>query len=132
MRNLLLFVLAVIMPAAISAETLKGAVKDSSNTPIAGALVFIHWDSAGSTVGLKDNVGIKADLSVRTKDDGTFTVEVPPGFYDVFAASTAFTPACRKARIKSGKSAEIIFRMNADSLYSAEMGDRVEQLRPKR
>jgi hypothetical protein len=119
-------------PAVVSGETLKGAVKDSSDTPIAGALLFIHWDAAGSTVDMKDNIGIKAELRMRTKDDGIFTVEVPPAFYDVFAASPAFTPACRKARIKSGGSVEIIFAMKADPLYTAEMGSRIEQVRPKR
>jgi hypothetical protein len=127
-----MFILAVITPAVVPGETLKGAVKDSLDTPISGALVFIHWDSAGSTVGLKDNVGVKADLSIRTKDDGTFSVDVPPGFYDVFAASPAFTPACRKARIKPGEAVEISFRMNADPLYAVEMGNRIEALPPKR
>jgi hypothetical protein len=87
MRNFLLFMLAITTPAVAQSETLKGAVKDSLGAPIPGALVFIHWDSAGSTVGVKDNIGIKADLSIRTKDDGTFTIDVPPGFYDVFASS---------------------------------------------
>ena len=132
MRGLLLFMLAVITPALMSGQTLKGAVNDSSGTPIGGALLFIHWDPAGSTVGLKDNIGIKADLAIRTEKDGTFTVDLPPGFYDVFAASPAFTPSCRKARIKAGQSVEITFRMNADPLYSAEMGNRIEPVPQKR
>jgi hypothetical protein len=80
MRSLLLFVLAVITPAVMPGETLKGAVKDSSGTPIGGALLFIHWDAAGITVGLKDNIGIKSDLTIRTEKDGTFTVDLPPVF----------------------------------------------------
>jgi hypothetical protein len=107
-------------------------VKDSSDTPISGALVFIHWDSAGSSIGLKDNIGVRADFSIRTKDDGTFSVDVPPGFYDVFAASRAFTPACRKARIKLGGAVEIAFHMNTDPLYTAEMGNRIEAVPSKR
>lgn len=125
MRSFLLFILAVTTPSVASGEMLRGAVKDSMGTSISGALVYIHWDSAGSTVGLKDNIGVEADLSVRTKDDGTFSVDVPSGFYDVFAAFPAFTPACRKARIKPGGAVEIIFRMNADPVYTAEMGNRI-------
>jgi hypothetical protein len=100
--------------------------------PIPGALVFIHWDSAGSTVGVKDNTEVKTDLAIRTKDDGTFSVDVPSGFYDVFAASPAFTPVCRKVRIKPGVAGQLTFRMNPDLLYTAEMGNRVEAVQPKR
>lgn len=128
MRKSLLLILAVITPAITPGETLHGAVKDSLDTPIFGAFVFIHWDSAGSTVGLKDNIGVKADLSIRTKDDGTFSVDLPPGFYDVFAAVPAFTPMARKVRIKQGAAVDTTFRMNADPLYTAEMGNRVEAL----
>ena len=130
-RNCLLFVLALVTPAVAPGETLKGVVKDSLDASISGALVFIHWDSAGSTVGLRDNIGVKADLRVRTKDDGTFSVDIPPGFYDVFVTSLAFTPACRKARIKPGGDVEITFRMNLDPLCTAEMGNRIEAVPPK-
>jgi hypothetical protein len=71
----------------LEAAQFKGAVKDSSDAAIGGAAVLIHWDSAGSAVGLKSKVGIKADLSIRTRHDGTFSVDLPPGFYDVFAAA---------------------------------------------
>ena len=87
MRYFLPLTLAIIAPAIASGEMLKGAVTDSSGTPISGAMLMVHWDSAGSTVGLKSNVGIKADLIIRTKDDGTFSVDLPPGFYDVFASA---------------------------------------------
>jgi hypothetical protein len=95
-------------------------------------MVFIHWDSAGSTVGLKSNIGIKADLSIRSKDDGTFSVEVPPGFYDVFVAEPAFTPVCRKVRIKPSGEVDTTFRMKLDPLYTAEMGNRIKEVPPKR
>lgn len=87
--------------------------------------------SAGSTAGLKDNVGLKADLTVHVTEDGTFRVDLPPGFYDVFAATPAFTPVCRKIRIKPGKSVDIVLRMDADPLYTAEVGNRVDALHPK-
>ena len=132
MRIVLLLILGIIAPATVCCETLKGVVRDSSDAPISGARVLIHWDSAGSTVGLRDNIGIKADLIISTKGDGTFSVELPPGFFDVFATSPAFTPACRKARVKPGQTIELIFRINADPLYTSEMGNRVEAVPPKR
>lgn len=130
MRKFPLLIIAVIAPPAASGEMLKGVVRDSLDTPISGAVVLIHWDSAGSTVGLKTNVGIKADLSIRTKDDGTFSVDLPPGFYDVFAASPAFTPVGHKVRITPSAAVDTMFRMNAEPLYTAEMGNQVEAARP--
>jgi len=132
MRDFLPLILAVITPAMASGEILKGAVRDSSDAPISGATVLIHWDSAGSNVGLKSNVGINADLSIRTKDDGTFSVDLPPGFYDVFAASPAYTPVCRKVRIKPSAAVDTTFRMDADPLYTAEMGSRIGTVPRKR
>lgn len=76
-------------------------------------------------------MGLKADLTLHATEDGTFRVDLPSGFYDVFAAAPAFTPVCRKIRIKPGISVDIVLRMDADPLYTAEMGDRVEALHPK-
>ena len=126
MRKLVLLMLIAVIPVIAYGETqFKGTVRDSSGGPISGAMVLIHWDSAGSTVGLSDNIGIAADLTVHTDEDGTFSITLPPGFYDVFAAARAFTPTCRKIRTKGSEAVEIELRMNADPLYTAEMGNRV-------
>jgi hypothetical protein len=131
MRNFLLLILAVTTPAITSGETLRGSAKDSLDASISGALVLVHWDPAGSTVGLTSNIGIKADLSIRTKNDGTFSIDLPPGFYDVFVAATAFSPTCRKIRMQVGKGQEITLHLNVDPLYLAEMGDRFDVPPPK-
>jgi hypothetical protein len=133
MRIVALVVLSLIAPTIVLSDTpFKVTVMDSSAAPISAAMVLIHWDSAGSTVGLTTNVGIKEDLVIRTNGDGTFKVDLPPGFYDVFVAAMAFSPTCRKIRIKRGESMEVTLRMNADPLYTAEMGNRVEPILPKR
>jgi hypothetical protein len=128
MRTFLLLIAAVTTPVIASSETLRGAVKDASDTPLSGAMVLIHWDRAGATAGVRSNIGIDADLSTVTKEDGTFTADLAPGFYDVFVAATAFTPTCRKIRIKAGEPQEIRFRLNVDDLYTVEMGGRVEAM----
>lgn len=76
-------------------------------------------------------MGLKADLTVHATEDGRFRVDLPSGLYDVFAALPGFTPVCRKIRIKPGKPVDIVLRMDADPLYTAEMGNRVEALHPK-
>ena len=121
-RLILLIISLVTATVALGKTGSKGTVKDSSDTPIPGAMVLIHWDSAGSAVSLTENIGIRADLTIRTTDDGSFSVDLLPGFYDVFASASAFTPTCRKIRIKPGKPMDIVLHMNADPLYTAEMG----------
>jgi len=69
---------------------------------------------------------------IRTKEDGTFEVELPPGFYDIFVAAMAFSPTCRKVRIKPSGGLDVTLHMNADPLYAAEMGSRVEPVPRKR
>jgi hypothetical protein len=132
MRNSVILSVAALTATLAFGETFKGTVKDSSDTPISGAMVLVHWDSAGSTVGLADNVGIRADLTIHAKDDGSFNVDLPPGFYDVFTAARAFTPTCRKVRIKPGNAVSVVLRMSADPLYTAEMGDRFDTAPRKR
>jgi hypothetical protein len=133
MRILILLVLSSFAPSTGFGQTrLKSIVTDSSGAAIANAMVLIHWDSAGSTVGLASNVGIKEDLVMRTKADGTFNVDLPPGFYDLFATATAFSPTCRKVRTKGGETQEIKLRLKPDPLYTAEMGNRVKTAPPKR
>jgi hypothetical protein len=132
MKIIVLTVFLLVVPTlAFGDSSFKGKVTDSSDTPISAAMVLIHWDSAGSTVGLTTNVGIKEDLVIQTQGDGTFKVDLPPGFYDVFVAAMAFSPTCRKIRVKQGDGLEVTLRMSADPLYTAEMGNRIEAIPPK-
>ena len=49
---------------------------------------------------LNDNTGIKDDITLTTDSNGKFSLELPPGFYDVFVTATAFTPRSDKIRLK--------------------------------
>jgi len=100
-------------------------VADSSGAGISGATILIHWDPAGSEVGLASNVGIKQDLVVKTDRDGKFAADLPPGFYDVFVSSMAFTPACRKLRLKGAAPLDVKFRMAVDPGVVKELGDAI-------
>lgn len=97
------FSLLAVIPA--KAATLSGTVRDSEGAAISNSRVIVHWDSSGSNY-LKDNLGIKQDIAVTTDSSGHFSVELPPGFYDVFVTGTAFTPHCDKVRLK-GQEARI-------------------------
>ena len=79
---------------------------------MAKAHVVVHWDAAGSNY-LGDNVRIKEDITVTTDPNGKFSLELPPDFYDVFVAATAFAPHCDKIRLK--KSGPKTLRSNSHS-----------------
>ena len=80
----------------VSSHLFSGMVVDSEGAVIANAQLIIHWDSSGSTVGLNRNVGLASDLVLHTDSLGHFSTRIPPGFYDVFVSSMAFTPQCTK------------------------------------
>jgi hypothetical protein len=104
--------------------TLKGVVRDSEGAAIRHATVRVHWDDSGAGVGLKTNVGIKQDLTANTNERGEFSVDVPSGFYDVFISANAFTPQCRKVRVRPGETASFSPKLNADPIVTTELGDR--------
>ena len=116
----------VLSPVVFGNALLKGTITDATGAGISAATILFHWDSAGSTVGLTSNVGIKQDLIIKADDKGTFAVDLPPGFYDVFVSAMAFTPVCRKIRIGRTPTQELTLLMNVDPLVAEELGTRVE------
>jgi len=123
-QQLLGGVIIVLLTCAAFAQkqsTIMGTIADSEGAAIANARVIIHWDSAGSTVGLTDNIGIQTDLIVTTDKAGRYSIAVPPGFYDVFVSAMAFTPAAAKVRVKKGQQATNNAKLRADPLVMREL-----------
>jgi hypothetical protein len=125
MKKLATFFLLLVFPAlsclAASTSGISGTIRDSEGAVIANARVLIHWDPAGAKVGLSDNIGIESDITVATNADGEYTASVPPGFYDVFVSSTAFSPAAAKIRVKRDKPGTYSPRLKVDPLVSREL-----------
>jgi hypothetical protein len=107
--------------AGESQSIITGRIVDSEGAAIAGARVLVHWDSAGSTVGLSDNIGIQQDLEVTTDTSGTYSAKVPAGFYDVFVSATAFTPTAAKVRVKQAQRTTYNSALKPDPLVSREL-----------
>jgi hypothetical protein len=124
-RTVLFLAQFVCMAAWGQQPTLTGRVMDSSGVGLGGALVYIHWDSSGSDVGLATNVGTKENIVASTDAAGGFEVALPPGFYDVFVASASFSPECRKIRVLPGRAATYTVRLKFDPLVGKEIGDRI-------
>lgn len=49
---------------------------------------------------LTNNLGAKEDITASSDSKGQFSIELAPGFYDVFVTATAFSPHCEKIRLK--------------------------------
>jgi hypothetical protein len=119
-------VLAAGLAAVAFGNTLvNGTVTDENGGAISGAMILLHWDPAGSAVGLGSNVGIKKDQVLLTNGKGRFAAELPSGFYDLFVSATAFTPACRKIRLNGVAISELSFRLKVDPKVTSELGDRI-------
>ncbi len=114
---------------AVGETRVTGTVTDESGGPISGAMILIHWDSAGSTVGLHSNVGIKKDLVLTTDARGSVSTELPSGFYDLFISAMAFTPACQKIRLNGAATSEFRFRLGVDPKVIQELGHEISSKR---
>ncbi len=119
--NLIRFaVLLLSSVASTRAGTFSGTVRDSDGAVISNAHVVIHWDPSGSNY-LKDNLGIKQDVEATTDSSGQFSVELPPGFYDVFVTAMAFTPHCDKVRVKNKESRAYEVKLKISPVTSKEL-----------
>jgi hypothetical protein len=123
--NFAMLLISVALTSGTGMAQLRGTVTDPEGAVIRRAHVFVHWDRSGADVGLKSNVGFQRDdLTLETDESGGFRVELPPGFYDVFITANAFSPECRKIRIKPGEAATYKAVLKADPLVGSELGDR--------
>jgi hypothetical protein len=102
--------------ALSSTNSISGTVKDSEDAVINKAKIIIHRDSS---VAGKEN----ADTVVTSGKNGQFTVEVVPGFYDIFVSAPAFSPQCTKVRVRDAEPAIYMPRLRADPLVIKEHGD---------
>lgn len=72
------------------AATLKGTVIDSWGAGIP-AQVLIRWDPVGIK-GVPENDGLKEDKTLFVDVSGHFSIELPPGVYDVFVSAKRLLP----------------------------------------
>jgi hypothetical protein len=109
------------MAAAQRQSVITGEIVDSEGAAVAKARVLVHWDPAGSAVGLSDNIGIQQDVIVTTDTAGRYSAGVPAGFYDVFVSAIAFTPTAAKVRVKKEQLLTYNSTLRPDPLVSREL-----------
>ena len=120
MKRFYVALLLLISAFSAHAATLSGTVRDSEGAVIPKAYVVVHWDGAGSNY-LRHNVGIKQDITVSTDSNGKFSLELPPGFYDVFITATAFAPHCEKIRVKETQTKSVEVKLALSKVTSKEL-----------
>jgi hypothetical protein len=87
-------VAATVAHSPSSGGTLKGTVKDSwAGVPVPDAYLLVYL--SGSPEGPAEHL--------RVARDGTYTMSLGPGYYDVFVVAKGFAPTCREIRINAGK-----------------------------
>jgi hypothetical protein len=115
--------LFVCLPVAHADDqvAVSGMVNDPAGAAIANAQVTIHWERNISNLHLKTP---DHDFSLDTDARGVFSTHMPPGFYDLFIASSGFSPACRQIRLSSGHGGPYKFKLAVSRLMTGEFGDR--------
>ena len=98
-------------------NSISGTVRDPLGAVISGARIMVHRDSP-------DRLQEDTDTIVATSDkNGQFTLQVAPGFYDVFVSAPAFSPQCTKVRVREAEPAVYMPRLPPDPLVIKERGD---------
>ena len=120
MKRKRLFILLLLAAVPAKAATLSGSVVDSEGAAIANAHIIVHWDGSGSSY-LKDNLGIKQDLTAASDSSGQFSFELPSGFYDVFVTALAFSPHSDKIRLKGMETKNYKVKLNVSEVTSKEL-----------
>jgi hypothetical protein len=82
--------------------------------------VVVHWDSVGST-NLKDNIGTTEDKIATADANGEFSLDLPPGFYDVFISAPEFSPHCEKVRLNGKGTKRFEVKLKVSPLTSQEL-----------
>jgi hypothetical protein len=93
--------------------TLKGTVRDPTGAVMSGVLIRVeHWGLNPST----HKFIVDDEKTMYTDGKGGYSLELPPGAYDIFFSSAAFSPVARKVEVKGGKVTLLSPKMKYDRL----------------
>lgn len=114
--TLILAILLAAHPTTPDTATglLEGVVRDATGAVLPGAVIFVqHWELRNHTL---DHPKAQMGPSVYANSDGEFSLELPPGVYDVFVAYPAFAPYAKRVKVEAGKKAVLDCELPFDSL----------------
>jgi len=90
----------------------RAATMGSAAAPIAGAkIIIVHWTNSGMQPSLVQ------DQVAATGPMGMYTVDLPPGTYDIFISATELMPGAFRREIKAGQTTELPVNLRATPLH---------------
>ena len=102
------FILFSVSGLTAQTGNLKGIVKDTGEgAPVGNSYIIAH---PSSPQGLGDDIRVPVDR------DGVFSIDLRPGFYDIFVARAGFAPVCRKIEIRAGKTTAYMPRVTPSKI----------------
>ena len=91
-------------------STIKGRIVDEAeHAPIGN--VYILFRGAGG-----------GDATTHTASDGSYSVSVKPGVYDVFASNEPFLPTCHALKVEAGQTVSLDMIMKVNGGVLEEIG----------
>jgi hypothetical protein len=113
----LLFILIPVMLAE-DPGTLNGTLLDPGGAALPNREIALVFNHAGCTMGWNQHKPRDEHKRPRkwlrqtiTDNAGTFSIKLPPGYWDVFAYPDGFRPACRVIYISPGETVTMDLRL---------------------
>lgn len=114
LSGLLTISLLAVRVSAAPMGTFAGAVMDSTGAVVSGATILIqHWTPEENTA---HHMNPSVDPMIRTDSRGRFSIQLPPGLYDIFVSYPAFSPFAKKVRIEPNKVTTLNPKLRFDPL----------------
>ena len=101
---------------AQDSATLKGRVLDPDGAAIPNSVVMLFWNNIGADMSWnstqkKRKPPQKRTVSVITDSSGSFSLNVPPGTWDIYVHADGIRPICQVLGLEAGKTEEVELRM---------------------
>lgn len=97
--------------------TLKGTILDPQGAAAPGVGIELRWNSASTDMCWtaphcpKRRIPRQKFLRLSTDRAGAFSVDLPPGYWDVFAYHDGLAPTCTIVYVTSGEATDIELRL---------------------
>jgi hypothetical protein len=116
MSNLAIFVLVLVSVAkTFSGDSPMGIINgrivdEVEHAPISNVYILLHGSRGPE------------DVSTRSMSDGSYSMTIGPGVYDIFVSLEPFQPVCHWVRIEAGKTVSLDLTLKANNDVLEELG----------
>jgi hypothetical protein len=111
-------IVLLLSAGAARAGALRGHATDVTGAAVGGAYVFAYDNQKHVAASSS-----KSGKATTTKRDGSFLLDLAPGFHDVCVFSPGFTASCQKILMSSANHSDYEVKLAVDPLVIKERGD---------